>query len=200
MYHPPMAGKDAMPTTVRAEARLSYQDFLRFPDDGMRHEIIDGVHYVTPSPNHRHQQLSGRLYYAIEDHLRRHSAVGEVYYAPFDVVLTNWDVVEPDLLLVLADQRRILTDQNVQGAPALVIEILSPGTRRRDQTIKRQLFERSGVREYWLVDPRNRSVIVFRRTAIGEFARVAALHADESETLTTPLLPDFSLELSELFA
>jgi Uma2 family endonuclease len=131
MYHSLMAGKDTMPTSARAQARLTYQDFLRIPDDGKRHEIIDGVHYVTPSPNLRHQQLSGRLHYAIEHYLRRHPGVGEVFYAPFDVVLSNWDVVEPDLLLVLSDQRTILTEQNVQGAPALVIEILSPTTRRR---------------------------------------------------------------------
>jgi Uma2 family endonuclease len=199
MYHSLMAGKDTMPTSARAQARLTYQDFLRIPDDGKRHEIIDGVHYVTPSPNLRHQQLSGRLHYAIEHYLRRHPGVGEVFYAPFDVVLSNWDVVEPDLLLVLSDQRTILTEQNVQGAPALVIEILSPTTRRRDETIKRKLFERVGVREYWLVDPRDRSVVIFLRTVKGEFTRSATLLADESSMLTTPLLPDFCLNVSQFF-
>jgi Uma2 family endonuclease len=200
MYDSFMAGKGTMHTSARAQARLTYQDFLGFPDDGKRHEIIDGVHYVTPSPNLRHQKLSGRLHYALEDYLRRHPGVGEVFYAPFDVVFSNWDVVEPDLLLVLTGQRSILTEQNVQGAPALVVEILSPGTRRRDETIKRRLFERGGVREYWLVDPRNQSIVIFRRAADGAFPRVATLQADQSATLITPLLPDFHLDVAQFFA
>lgn len=178
--------------------RLTYADFLRIPYDGKRHEIIGGVHYVTPSPNVRHQQLVGRLHYAIEDHLRRHPDTGQVFVAPLDVVLSNWDIVEPDLLLVLADQNDILTEQNVQGPPAVVIEVLSPGTKRRDRTIKRVLFGRTAVHEYWMVDPRDQSVTVFRRID-GRFAHPAALRSDEASSLTTALLPGFSLPLKELF-
>jgi Uma2 family endonuclease len=195
-----MAGKDAMPATTRADRRLTYDDFLRFPDDGKRHEIIDGVHYVTPAPNIAHQRLLGRLYFALESYLRAHKGRGQVYLSPLDVLFTEFDIVEPDLLLVLRDQLEILTEQNVQGAPALVIEIKSPSTRRRDETIKRQLFDRGGVREYWLVDPRNRSVTIFRRTVNGAFPRAAALHVGDQVVLTTPLLPGFSLGLAELFA
>ena len=83
-----------------------YDDFVRFPDDGLRHEIIDGVHYVTASPNLRHQQLLGRLFYAIETALRA-QPVGSVFLSPFDVVFTKWDVVEPDLLFVSSAQRHI---------------------------------------------------------------------------------------------
>src|SRR3990172_7956657 len=126
-----MDGKDAMSTSARPDARLTYDDFLLFPDDGKRHELIDGEHYVTPSPSLRHQQLLGRLYFAVEEHLRAHPALGEVYVAPLDVVFSHWDVVEPDLLFVAGDQREILTEQNIVGAPALVVEILSPGTRKR---------------------------------------------------------------------
>lgn len=199
MYDSLMAGKDAMPATTRADRRLTYDDFLRFPDDGKRHEIIDGVHYVTPSPNLGHQDLVGRLYFELESYLRQHPGTGRVFLSPLDVVFSRFDVVEPDLLLVLGDQLTILTEQNVQGAPALVIEIESPSTRRRDQTIKRQLFDRSGVREYWLVDPRGRVVTIFRRDAEGAFPRVAALHVDVDAMLTTPLLPDFALRLTGLF-
>jgi Uma2 family endonuclease len=195
-----MAGKDAMPATVRADRRLTYDDFRRFPDDGKRHEIIDGVHYVTPSPNRVHQGLVGRLYFALESYLRRHPGTGEVYLSPFDVLFSRFDVVEPDLLLVLADQQDIITDQNVQGAPALVIEIESPSTRRRDRTIKHRLFERSGVREYWLVDPRARVITVFRRAADGTLPRDVTVLADEGAVLSTPLLSEFALGLRELFA
>ena len=113
-----------------ASTKLTYEDFLNFPDDGRRHELIDGEHYVTPSPNTRHQRLVARLFDAIYDHLKGRPG-GEVFLAPFDVVISNFDVVEPDLLFVAADQSAILTDKHVRGAPALVIEILSPGSRAR---------------------------------------------------------------------
>ena len=108
----------------------------------MRHEIIDGVHYVTASPNLRHQQLLGRLFYAMETAPAK--PVGQVFLSPFDVVVTKWDVVEPDLLFVSSAQRHILTKLNVQGAPDLVVEIFSPSTQKRDEQMKRQLFARRG--------------------------------------------------------
>ncbi len=119
---------------------------------------------------------------------------------PLDTVLSPWDVVEPDLLFVAADQLDILTEPNVQGAPALVVEVLSPSTRRRDLGIKRQLFDRGGVREYWVVDPKGRDLTVYRRTADGSFPKVAQLSAGDDATLTTPLLPGFTLSLAKLFA
>mgnify|MGYP002629228980 CR=1 len=185
-------------STARPDVRLTYDDFLLFPEDGKRHEIIDGEHYVTPSPNRRHQQLLGRLFLAFAEHLRDHPALGEVYFAPFDVVFSNWDVVEPDLIFVAGNQRSILTDKNIVGAPALVVEILSPGTRKRDQQLKRRLFDRSGVQEYWMVDPDKDVVVVHRRDADGGFPRLDELGA--GEMVTTPLMPAFSLLLSTLFS
>ncbi|MCC7031219.1 MAG: Uma2 family endonuclease, partial [Acidobacteria bacterium] len=101
-----------MPTTSSPDRRLTYADFLQFPDDGLRHELIDGVHYVTPSPVTRHQVLVGRLHFALELYLRAHPGSGQVFLAPLDVVLSNWDVVEPDLLLIAANQPDILTAKN----------------------------------------------------------------------------------------
>jgi Uma2 family endonuclease len=195
-----MAGEDSMRTpTARAETRLTYDDFVLFPDDGKRHEIIDGEHHVTPAPSRRHQQLSGRLYFAIEQLLRAHPGLGEIYYAPFDVVLSFHDIVEPDLVFIAADQAEILTDKNVQGPPALVIEILSKSTRKRDAQTKRRLFERTGVREYWLVDPELDTVQVFRPTPAGKLARVVELTAEDGDMLTTPLLPGCAIDLRDLF-
>ncbi|MGH9386498.1 MAG: Uma2 family endonuclease, partial [Vicinamibacterales bacterium] len=187
-----------MPTEARSDSRLTYQDFLRFPDDGLRHEIIDGVHYVTPCPNTRHQLLVGRLYYEIESALRARPGTGQVFLSPFDVIFTEWDVVEPDLLFIAADQADILTSANVQGSPALVIEILSPSTRKRDQGIKRQLFDRAGVREYWMVDPEREVVSVFRREADGGFVEAPAL-TERAESLTTRLIPGLAIRIGDLF-
>lgn len=185
-------------TTARPTPRLTYDDFVRFPDDGRRHEIIDGVHYVTPSPLVRHQALVGRLYFAIESHLRAHPGMGQVFLSPLDVVLSHYDVVEPDLLFVGADRDEVLTTKNLQGAPSLVIEVLSKHTRSRDRRLKRDLYERTGVREYWLVDPEASAVTIYREEHAGRFGPAETL--DRSRALETGLLPGFALSLAELFA
>ena len=114
-----------MPPTARPDTRFTLEDFELFPDDGQRHELIDGEHVVTPSPNTRHRRLVQRLHLALGEHLRQHPQQGEAFVAPFDVVLSFHDVVEPDLLLIGGDQPEILTAKNVQGAPAVVVEIKS---------------------------------------------------------------------------
>ncbi len=188
-----------MPTAARADSRLTYDDFLLFPDDGRRHEIIDGEHYVTPSPNLRHQRLVGRLHLSIGNCLATHPGAGQVFLAPLDVVLSYHDVVEPDLLFVAGDQSAIMTDKNIQGPPALVIEVFSKSTRKKDAQTKRRLFERTGVREYWLVDPELDLVQVLRASASGKLVRVEELSAEDDATLTTPLLPEWQLSMRTLF-
>src|SRR5215203_6230663 len=122
-------------TARTPRVKLTYEDFVRFPDDGMRHELIDGEHYVTPSPNIGHQRVVGQLYGLIWTYLRTRP-VGELFVAPFDVVFSNVDVVEPDLLYVSQGRASILTQANVKGTPDLVVEVRSPSTGRRDETIK----------------------------------------------------------------
>ena len=180
--------------------KLTYADFLLFPDDGKRHELIDGVHYVTPAPNLGHQELLGRLFVAIANFLSTRRHLGRVFLSPLDVVMSDYDVVEPDLLFVGGDQQSILTEANVQGPPALVVEILSPSTRRRDQGIKKRLFDQKGVREYWVVDPKNCRVSIYRRSGDGSFPIVSTRSAAADEHIETPLLPGFELSVSELFA
>ena len=191
-----------MADAVRSTVRLTYDDLVAmFPDDdGVRRELINGEIFVTPSPVTRHQRLSMRLALSLGNHLDLHPGQGEVFTARLDVVLTDYDVVEPDVLVVLGDQRNILTEVNVRGAPGIVIEILSPGTRKRDLTIKRQLFDREGVREYWIVDPERNTVALHRRLDDGSFPLARTLDAKNAETLTTPLLPGWELQLERLFA
>ena len=188
-----------MPPTARPDTRFTLEDLDHFPDDGQRHEIIDGEHLVTPSPDTRHQRLVRELFLALAGHLRDHPGQGEVFTAPFDVVLSPYDVVQPDVLVIGGDQAEILTEKNVQGPPALVIEIVSDGTRKRDEQVKRRLFERTGVREYWLCDPELDVIKVFRRNRDGHLRRVAELTLEERHALDTPLLPGFSIRLDRLF-
>lgn len=195
-----MREEDAMPTAARSDVRLTFDDFLLFPEDGKRHELIDGVHYVTAAPTVGHQELLGRLHLAIGNFLVGRRQLGRVFLSPLDVVLSYYDVVEPDLLFVAGDQQDILTEANVQGPPALVVEILSPSTRRRDEGIKRELFEAKGIREYWIVDPKGLRVTVYRRGDEGQFPRLMDLVAGQALNLETPLLPGFALSLDDLFA
>jgi len=178
--------------------KLTYDDFVLFPDDGKRHELIDGEHYVTPSPNIGHQRILGHLHVLIATWLESHT-IGQVFLSPLDVVFTQFDVVEPDLVYC-SNQRaaQILTPQNVQGVPELVVEIASPGTRRRDETVKRRLYERSGVSEYWMIDPEVDVVRVYRRE--GEaFGRASELSRERGDVLITPLLPGLEMPLARIF-
>lgn len=197
MYDDGMHGNYVGPSIP--DPRLTYDDFLLFPDDGLRHEIIDGEHFVTASPNTRHQVLVHRLAFEIESYLRQHPGTGVVFGAPLDVVFTKWDVVEPDLQFIAKDQIAILTEQNVQGPPALVVEVLSPATQKKDE-IKRDLFDRGGVHEYWIVDPDRDLVRIFARQQDGSFPCVAEWSRESSDLLTTPLMPGLKIALAELFA
>jgi len=192
-----MSGHDGALPNPRG-VKLTYDDFVLFPDDGLRHELIDGEHYVTPSPNAKHQQIVVKLTLRVGNWVEQHDA-GKLFVAPFDVVFSQIDVVEPDLLYMSkmrADE--ILKAANVQGVPELVIEIGSPSTRRRDETVKRLLYERAGVSEYWVVDPELDVIRVYRRE--GErFARPAELSAEAGDVLTTTLLPGLALELVDIF-
>jgi Uma2 family endonuclease len=180
-----MDGKVAMSSSASVR-KLTYDDLQDFPDDLLRREIIDGELYVSAAPNVRHQEILGRLYLAFGVYLEAHPELGRVFFAPFDVVITIHDVVEPDMLVLTADQLDLLNDKNVRGTPALVVEVLSPSTRRTDERAKKQLFERAGVREYWIVDPELDLIKVFRRADDGTLPRVSELTADAKDTLATP--------------
>ena len=179
-------------------AKLTYDDFVLFPDDGRRHELIDGVHYVTPSPNTRHQRISGDLHGFLWTYLQA-NPIGRLFSAPFDVVFSHFDVVEPDLLYMSTETAvRVLTPQNVRGTPDLVVEIASPATRKRDATIKYQLYERSGVAEYWIVDPELNVIRIYINEE-GRFKPPIELSRQAGGVLTSPLLPRFELPLERLF-
>lgn len=179
--------------------RLTYDDLVQFPDDGKRHELIDGEHYVTAAPNTRHQRVVTRLTGLLWS-FAQSRRLGEVFVAPFDVVLSDTDVVEPDLLFVSpARAAHTLTDANMRGAPDLVVEVGSPSTRKVDETTKRRLYERYGVGEYWVVDPELDEIKVDRR-ADDRFERVALLSAEQGDVLTSPLFPGLELPLTDVFA
>ena len=146
----------------------------------------------------RHQEILGRLHLLIGTWLQGHR-VGKVFVAPLDVLFSRFDVVEPDLLYVSNERAaEVLSVQHVTGAPDLVIEIASPGTRKRDETIKRRLYERSSVAEYWVVDPDIDVIRIYRRS--GErFERPVELSREADDVLTTALLPGLEISVARVF-
>ncbi|HVZ22016.1 MAG TPA: Uma2 family endonuclease [Vicinamibacterales bacterium] len=124
-----MSGSDRVKPAA-AGMKLTYDDFVLFPDDGKRHELIDGEHFATPSPNVRHQTIIGALHLLIANHLEAHPT-GRVFLSPLDVIFTEFDVVEPDLLYVSHARDEALSGTHVRGVPELVIEVASESTRTR---------------------------------------------------------------------
>lgn len=174
--------------------KFTYQDYLNTPED-KRYELIDGDLFMTPAPGELHQRVSillgSKLFqFASENNL------GRVYVAPFDVVLSDIDVVQPDLLFVSNERTGIITPDNVQGAPDLVVEILSPSTATRDTTFKRVLYSRHDVREYWMVDTEEKAITVL--LAGNEGLEVADVYG-EGETLISATVQGFKLNIDDIF-
>ena len=178
-----------------ARRKLTYEDYVLFPEDGQRHEIIDGEHYVSPAPIPKHQRVSMRLSIRVGGFVEQHG-LGEAFASPIDVLLSRHDILQPDLLFISNERAAILKDRNIQGAPDLVVEILSESTRKLDERLKLARYELLGVREYWIVDPLADRVHVFRPE--GESFRKAAELA-VGDVLTTPLLPGLEIPLHYLF-
>ena len=176
------------------DVRLNYEDYCLLPNNGKRYEIIDGELFVTPSPLWRHQNVLTNLLYYLVDFVKKHD-LGKVYPAPFDVVFSQYDVVEPDILYVSKARASVTTEKNIQGAPDLVVEILSESTAKIDRTTKLKLYARYGVAEYWVVDPATCSAEIYRPVP-GGYELAAQL--DSSQSLTSPLFPGFSLPLYKL--
>ena len=186
-----------METGVRS-LKLTYEDYLYFPEDGRRHELIDGEHYATAAPNLKHQTVVSRLHLSIGGFVKA-GRLGEVWMAPTDVVLSNSDVVQPDLFFVSKARLHLAANgANLQGAPDLVVEVFSPKTRRTDVITKRHLYEKFGVQEYWMVDPELETIEIYRLRE-GAFRREAELSTENEDVATTPLLPDLEIALTEIF-
>jgi Uma2 family endonuclease len=174
--------------------KLTYDDYAQIPDDGKRHEVIDGLEYVTPYPYTGHQSL------LLEMHVRlaRQIHKDEVLLTYCDVVLSPHDIVQPDLFFVSKERLGIVTEINIQGPPDLVVEVLAEETRHLDEGLKPPLYERSGVREFWLVDRFRKRVTIFRRVN-SIFCREPELSVEAGDVLTTPLLPGIEIPLAEIF-
>lgn len=179
-----------------AAGGLTYEEYRFFPADGRRHELIGGEHFVTPSPTTVHQRFVRKLGHLLDDFVTSHG-LGEVFFAPLDVVLSPRDVVQPDILFISNARMHRLARENVQGAPDLVVEVVSESSRQLDRKLKRALYEKYDVLEYWVADPELRILEVFRRNEGGRLVKAAEF--EDAGTLTTPLLPGLEVNLAALW-
>jgi Uma2 family endonuclease len=175
----------------------TYADYAVLPDDGCRYEILDGVLYrMPPSPSDAHQAAVTRIVYFLVGHVEL-GGLGIVRVAPLDVELPGGATVQPDVFVVLRDRLGILQPGRTLGAPDLVVEVLSPGTAGYDRGPKRAAYARSGVREYWLVDPWARTVEVVA-FAGGQAASVAVVTGPAR--VPSLVLPDLPVRVEQFFS
>ena len=179
---------------VKSTAKLTYQDYAKTPE-GEIWELIDGEQFIPPTPGTAHASVKVRLGSLLHEFVKARG-LGQVYPAPFDVVLSDLDVVQPDLLFISNERAEIVTRANVQGAPDLVVEIRSPSTANRDWSIKRDLYAKYGVKEYWVVDPDERRVWVM---LLGDDGLEEAGSYGTGDILTSPTLVGLSIDLDDIF-
>lgn len=139
--------------------KFTYKDYLLLPED-KRYEIIEGDLYIVPSPFTKHQMISINLVHILLGFLRQ-KGLGKILYAPCDVILSEYDIVQPNILFISKERCSIITEKNIQGAPDLIVEILSRSRKHIDKKLKHRLYTRSGVKEYLIVDPDEETIEVF---------------------------------------
>jgi len=183
-------------SVIEPRHRATVHDYLSLADGGPRYELIQGELRMAPAPNTRHQRISRELELLICNHLREHPA-GELLHAPCDVFLSEINVLQPDLLYISRNRAKLISERGVEGAPDLVVEILSPTSEKQDRGAKKAVYAAAGVTEYWIVDPERETVeVYFPRQDPTILA--ATYHA--GDTLKTDQLPHLELDLEAVFA
>lgn len=188
-----------MRVVVNPHIKFSYEDYKSLPfSEEKQYELLGGEIIMVPSPRPRHQIISSALEFELRSFVKEHE-LGTVLDAPLDVVLGEGeerDVAQPDIFYISSERSGIIKEEEIRGAPDLVIEIASPSTVDYDRGYKRSLYARSGVREYWIIDPDKEAVEVFTLTEAGyELADQFA----KDDTLTSPLLADLEIALADVF-
>ncbi|MBI4651257.1 Uma2 family endonuclease [Candidatus Desantisbacteria bacterium] len=183
-----------MTTATIEKRKFTYEDYLKTPED-KRYSLIEGELLMTPSPITFHQRISKKINFELEKFVRD-KKMGEVFYAPYDVYLDNENVLQPDILFISKDRLDIIGKKNVQGAPDLIIEILSEATAYMDLGKKKRLYARFGVKEYWIVDPQEKIVELY---SLKDNMFIIINTFTEKDILKSPLI-NIEIKLSDIFA
>ncbi|MFO0940400.1 MAG: Uma2 family endonuclease [Pirellulales bacterium] len=175
--------------------KYTYREYQYFPDDGRRHEIIDGDHYMNPAPSTKHQTVSRHLQFQLYTQLEI-TKRGRVFDAPTDVELSEHDIVQPDLLIVM-NENRIITPKRIRGVPDVCIEILSESSPNQDRVLKLEMYRRCGVREYWIVDPEEETIEQHVLDSKGQY--LVTRHADAGVRLPLATIPNVTVSLDAIW-
>jgi Uma2 family endonuclease len=175
---------------------LTYEDFAALPDDGKRYELHEGELSVSPAPAPRHQRVIGNLFLILAPHVRQ-TGRGEIFLSPFDCILTNITVVEPDLVYVDEERRRLVSERALEGSPSLAVEVLSPYSVATDRRRKMALYAAHDVTWYWIVDPDARRIEAYRLDA-GAYRPDGVLEGAEPRAL--PPFPELLLDPAAVWA
>lgn len=176
-----------------ARRKLAYSDYAALPEDGKRYEVLEGGLLVTLAPSPQHQRVSFRLQRQLADHFGARFP-GEVFGAPIDVILSEHDILQPDLVVV--ERAEQVSRRGIEGIPLLVIEILSPSTTARDRGLKQRRYAALGVPHLWIVDPERRRIECLRIHG-GQYSLV--VEASEAVPLPHPDWPELVLDLAALW-
>lgn len=177
---------------------FTYEDYRNLPESLEQHELLDGDLYVSPAPTPSHQTIVQNIGYLLLGHVRETGA-GRVFFSPVDVVLDEGGrrhVVQPDVLFISRAREKIVAENEIIGAPDLVIEVLSPGTAERDRGLKRTIYARAGVREHWIVDPALERV---EACVLGVSGYGAPAVHERGAEVRPAVLPELRLRLTEVF-
>jgi Uma2 family endonuclease len=167
-----------MALSVLKEKVWTYDDYCRIPDDLNTYEIIEGELFMTPAPTTKHQRTSRNLFVIMHTHIVENN-LGELLYAPLDVLLSNINVFQPDIIFISKENKEVLTEKNIQGIPDLAIEILSPDTARKDRINKMRVYAKFKVPHIWLLNPDNQTLEAFEIDNKTTYRLVAAHQEDE---------------------
>lgn len=170
--------------------RFTHDDLGQFPDDGKRREIVGGELYTMPSPSTKHQKIVGNFFFELTLYVRV-NPIGEVFVSPIDVIFGIYDVIIPDIVFVSQAQQGIISERGIEGAPDLMIEVLSPSSAKRDLEVKRKLCQREGVGVYIAVDPELEQVYGWDHGS--------SFVLGTGDTLSCSALPGFKLAVEKLF-
>jgi len=188
----------------KEQREYTYEDYLAWPEDE-RYEIIDGVVYAQAAPSPAHQRISGNLYFALHEYFRGKQCL--VFNAPFTVRLPleggetdqdkNKNIVEPDLAVVCDKDK--LDKCGYNGSPTLIIEIVSPGSKKRDYMIKLHKYEKAGVKEYWIITPETESIMRYAMNEQGHYDLPETFALDEDEEIIATMFPNLTVSLKDVF-
>ena len=181
---------------LRSGLPYKADDIWDTPEDGNRYEVIDGRLYVSPPPILVHQNASSVLHFLVMQYVRQRG-LGKVFAAPVGVVLDDENGLQPDLVYVSRERAGILSERGIEGAPDLVVEILSPSTRGRDRGIKMRRYAAAGVPHYWIVDPRTRTLEAYQLTEQG-YELIGAY--GPGDIFRPALFPGLEIPIDDLWA